>query len=710
MNKKLQSLALLSLGIIMQAQNANSTAVFIGNSSQMHIGSGAGLYAGGDIKLTAKKTKAVTNKGNVTVLSKISHTAANTTDIDGTEFENVYTAGKDYGQIIFLGQGQGQNKQANTNGTTSAKITSQRPKAEAGYNNAFYHIGFPFTDKVENIMTAFNKQESDFIGSCNVSVNCNLSRYHMTLMDWNNKKIEYDNTPKGGNFKPGSQYLLNMRLGDINTAMQNGNISYKGTPNVNAYFEDKDVVTSINGANNDFSNKTYNDWKGLKNTYNEPFKTYMGDANSTSKSYNKNLFKYANPFTSNIDLSKVGDLDSWIKVKTKKQNGGNTEKELSIEAATKNHAIKDFTISKPNAKYALKWDKIGGSRFVNGSSTSSETTFFNTAKYEYSNSKGTWIGSADALIVQPHETFHINIKKVNPKAFDGKYMATINVKIENKHKTFGFTPDAQTSSYLKTKNLSENKNLSTNVANPNGFFQLEILLLQNGAVEANPVYLVGADYYTQNNDKNDFYNKIYTLGINEKEEVKANSKEEFNTFNSTSYIAKPFVLGFDRLEEGKTYDLKFNLSEGSIFNPVDSFNGGVFFLKDKETNQVIKIDAFTQVSFTKNKNTSDRFEIYWQQVPNGSIVAPEVEPIIKPQLVKEQTILFRDGEAHKVRFEYADTKAKVEVYNMAGRLVSLDESVSTNKDLTLRNLDANAVFVIKVTYNNGQVRTLKTIK
>jgi hypothetical protein len=62
----------------------------------------------------------------------------------------------------------------------------------------------------------------------------------------------------------------------------------------------------------------------------------------------------------------------------------------------------------------------------------------------------------------------------------------------------------------------------------------------------------------------------------------------------------------------------------------------------------------------------------------------------------------------KVRFEKSG-RANLQIFDMTGKLVSNHMNISTVNDYQLK-LENNKVYVIIVKYDDGTVRTLKTIK
>lgn len=516
------------------------------------------------------------------------------------------------------------------------------------------------------------------------------------MRKWNNDKIQHDAVPTGSNFVAGDYYLLNLRNADMKAAMT-GIIDYKGTPAPEPYHATgKSVIPSM--SESEFSNADYNNWKTKVNEYNEDYQSYMGRINPAYPLlYGKNVYRFGNPYTSNIDLSVVDGPGAWLHI----LNGGSA----TIEGAT-GVSIMDFYITKRTDDYDIDWNPTSGSSNVNAD--------YYKAMYD-----GTqWVGSGNALIVKPLETFNLNFPIINPTALGGRIIE-VAVDFNDSHKTFSFSPGqtvtngvvpygvANSSNNLTSRAVaSTDRQISAPVSNASDFYQAEIFLVKDNVVEAAPVYLVGANYYQASGDASDASGKIFLYGSKEENgqgEIVYNSKKDFNTFNSMSYIAKPLGIGFNSLDEGANYELRFNLYEGSIFNKVKDLSNGQFYLYDNATKKSTEISSAQSYQFTASGDVSDRFVVYWKDMPQA-LGTNEDAP-----LSRSETVIYKDRDLNKLRFEKAAPKAKVEIYDMSGRLINASDNISTTPDYTLP-LTQEGVYIIRVIYNNGEIRSLKAIK
>ena len=677
---------LLTIGFLVLFVGLSKAQVltYVDGGAKLYVGSSALVYSGGDFQLNSTNSATVENKGNITIVGKYLKGGAVNAATDGKEFVNVYTGTNDYGQVMILGTGA----------SADARMTVQRPAASSAYFNATFPIAFPYKDNVNYLMTSFGKTTADFKGDCAVGVNCGPSIYNMTLRKWNNNLLVNDAVPTASTFNAGDYYLLNLRNADMMAAMV-GKIGYKGTPSPGAYSATAKGV--INGSTESaFSNLQYNTWKEYVNQYNEKYKTYLGDISSTSKTYAKNTYRFGNPYTSNLDLSAFDGANAWLFIKN---NSGNR----TIKQATTDLMIKDFYVSKRTSSYGITWNPVKGSEDNNtsGSSTYHKAMFDGTQ----------WTGDAQALLIRPFETFNLNFPLIDPSATKlGSRIIDIEVKFGDNHKTYSYSPSGTigstpvpygrvSSGALKTESTTQK--LASNTYN---FYQAGIFLVNNDKILGSPAFLVGSNYNTESGSASTNTNDVYAFGINPDTSVAYNSKKDFNTFNTDTYIGKPMGIGFNNLVVGNEYELRFNLYEGSIFNEVKDLSADKFYLLDKETQKVSEISSANSYKFVvSNNNYNSRFEVYWKSYsPQGTLGTDVVNNTNK------STFVYYDNGSNKIRFEKS-SKANIQIYEMGGKLVSDIASVATVNDYLLK-LENNKAYIILVKYEDGTVRTLKTIK
>ena len=678
MKKNLLTIGFLALSLgVFNAQ----ILTYVDNNAKLFVGSGALLYSGGNFQLNSSVDKSVENKGNITIVGDYLKGSTAGTAVDGKEFVNVYTGANDYGQVKIL----------STAGNTDARMTMQRPAASSAYFNATFPIAFPYKDNVNYLMTSFGKALADFKGDCAKDANCGPSIYKMTLRKWNNNKLVNDAVPTASTFVAGDYYLLNMRDASMMAAMV-GKIGYKGTPSPGAYSATAKGV--INGSTETaFSNLQYNTWKEYVNQYNEKYKTYLGDVNTTSLTYAKNTYRFGNPYTSNLDLSAFDGANAWLYIKN---NSGNR----TIKQATDASMIKDFYVTKRTSSYGITWNPVTGSEDNN---TAGST--YHRAMYD-----GTqWSGDPQALLIRPLETFNLNFARINPTNLGSTRILDVEVKFNDNHKTYSYSPSGKEGNLNLTGRVAANslRTESTSqklASNTYNFYQAGIFLVNNNKILGSPAFLVGSNYNTESGTASTNTNDIYAFGINSDTSVAYDSKKDINTFNSNTYVGKPMGIGFNNLVIGNEYELRFNLYEGSIFNEVKDLSADKFYLLDKETQKVSEVSSANSYKFVvSNNDYNSRFEVYWKSYsPQGTLGTDVVNNTNK------STFVYYDNGSNKIRFEKS-SKANIQIYEMGGKLVSDIANVATVNDYLLK-LENNKAYIILVKYEDGTVRTLKTIK
>ena len=96
--------------------------------------------------------------------------------------------------------------------------------------------------------------------------------------------------------------------------------------------------------------------------------------------------------------------------------------------------------------------------------------------------------------------------------------------------------------------------------------------------------------------------------------------------------------------------------------------------------------------------------MYWAATPNNE----KVEEVAKQEV--NTTIVFKDVDTYKVRFDKGIKKADVFVYNISGQLVNTSRNIDASVDYIVPLKGNSSVYIVKVVGDNGQVVTKKIIK
>lgn len=673
MKKRFLSIGFLVLTFSLNAQ----TLTYVDEGAKFYVSSGALVYSGGDWELNANTAATVENRGNIMIVGNYKKGTRTNAASDGNEFVNVYTNDSDYGQVII---------RSGSNTTTDARMVMQKPAASSSYFGATYPISFPFRDNANYLMRSFGLSTSDFVGNCAPNNPCGTQIFNVTLRKWNNNTIQHDPVTTTNTFAAGDYYLLNLRPANMQAVMIN-TINYKGTPAPASYSSTgKSVIPSE--TEESFSALQYNDWRNRTNQYNEAYFTYLGNIESTSRTYGKNVYRFGNPYTSNLDLSAFDGANAWLKVLN--------VSERTIKGATDDAKIKNFNISKRTANFDINWGRTG--------STNSGTYY--VAQYDGQQ----WTGNAQALLIKPLETFNLNFPIINPTNLGNTRIVNIRVDFNDNHKTFNYSPSAPGTATEQAPPITvQSVNATGRMAaatsssvSSSPFYQSEIILVKDNVIQSTPAYLVGSSLPTETSSAMQDNDAVYVYGINGSE-INRSSKKKFTAFNVNEYVGKPMGIGFNNLIAGANYSLNFNLYEGSIFSSPNKLSGEKFYLYDTLTKQSVEITGDKSYDFIADKDSDKRFEIYWGIPPSGSFL--KSHDVVN----NASTFIYKDENVRKLRFANVASKADVEVYDMAGKLVSSFKNVPTSTDMQLQQLASNGVYILKVSYSNGLVATIKTI-
>ena len=677
MKKNLLALFALSAIYSVSAQNTS-----INDAVIVKVNPNTLFYNGGSVSVTTTTaggtTEKIINQGNIQVQGGF--TNGNTT---GKNFVNKYTSNTSYGQLII-----------NNTATVDGPIAIEKPKIDV-INNQYFQIGLPFQGaKVQEIFNT-TTGVTNFSGNCAVNTPCGDNRYNQTLLVWDATQTEYDAVPTGTDVKPGSNYTVNVQNGGFRTFMQGvaTNFAMLGKPN-NKAVTFSDVESGIKNANKaTFSDYTYAQWKNLLNNYNEDYKSYLGAGVDTNARFGKNLHRFSNPFTSNLDLSNIKKLESWISFKI----GGVKKDPTEVFDTT----IR-FKINRLPSDYTVKWNNQSG-----GTNTGSVRISAYLQKAKTGTTPYFWAGNPDALIIKPFEYFEIDYYTIAKTANNNSNIVTASYTIGENLKTFKYNFSSggsgafarnQNNSLLNNEALKE-----SGLSAENDFTQMELFLLNNNDIQGEASYFVNGDFYTTGNSTTEklLSNPIFLYEESKDGTVVTTAQTLLNQFNSQDYIGKPLRIGFNNLKQGDNYTINLRLFEHSILNQVKDLTLGKYYLLDKVKNEVTEVNGNTQINFTADDKINDRFEFYWNEKP-ATLGTDDLNKT-------NGTYLYAANANKYIRFEKRNTTANIEVFDMSGRLISRKQNVNTTSDYKLELVKSTSLYVVVITYKDGKVVSEKTV-
>lgn len=634
----------------------NAQLTFVGDAALVHISDQALVYSGGGVKLSGTAT--VNTIGDFMI-----NTSTEGFDVASTaDFRLKYSSPTVYGQLFI--QGMPQNN-------ITGKVNKEYVDVIHG-NTGRQQVALPYY----NFTAGDIQSVLPYVNITNNALTSTGRWNPRSIFKWNNSTSAFDQLTGAATVvgKPTDYYILSRRNYDKTiawdptvtaenpTALLTGTTTgspvtavntmkkiFKGVPVSDA---GTDTQVTLSGAftGNFGTNGT------LKNQYNELYNSYVDDPFVTSKwtgDYGQNIYQYGNPFLTNVDLSlvKKGDTSS-----------------DDLNAISNLNGIYYYSSGIQNS-----WS---GSTYT--SATGVKVTF---------DSAGDIVGGlANDLVIKPMQEV---LMKVTSTASQ-----TLNF---NKTRRFAQTARLSTTSYSVTaaKNSENKSNLVTK--------QLGVVLLDSNDKE------LGRTFYVVNNEAITGFNpdnarlqatttdtSIYT-----KEELTTgglDSNRDYNLYineaNELDFAGKQIPLVINNANVSK---LKFFLIEGgSLLGDSQVLsNGKSFYFGNNGV--LTKIDSGTTISITNNT-----YGLFYEQ-PAGVLGTSE--------LLNGQTIVAKKDANYVVRFNKNWKTADIEIYSSVGQLIFTAKKVSTNKDYQLPLSESlNAVYIVKIKSNNGEIVTKKVIK
>lgn len=636
------------------------------------------VYFGGNLTLNSAVTaeKVVENAGNI----KVNGNYANAGDATGKNFVSTWTGENNYGQVI-INQGSTVNRLAMEKGKISP----------ASFEWGQFAIPYNFASANDAMNALFG---TNYVQS---------SRYYSSMMIWDNvNKPEFDHLLSASTLSPTDYVILNLKYysGGIRTLMEDtssNKLLYPGTP-TNGSFS-RTFQTSVYPTGN------WNDWKDLKNSHNEAYRTYIDDKirqnGTTDVNYGKYHYQFGNPYTSNLNLAYIGRADGY--------DDGNFIQNLAGVAKV--------------------------SKVVWSGMTGNDTSASNMLIAKYDNANHVWSGSAEALIVKPFEPFIVILDD------DAAGVRTIN--FSDKLKTFAMAPgvvvnpaaplapgstDGMNTFYTSNENgdIAEDRAHNNNVnaasfSTKKYFYQAELTLhADNGEYTGNAAYVVATNLAKNGvpnkleSEYGDFSNRTGFYLAQEKQNgtlvQESDRKMQINSI-ALNYTNKPIPFFFNRANgDNQTYVVKANLYFNDIFNRLSESDlnyqdGNSFFFHDSVEDVLLPITTdFSYTIAPSSNDTATRYRVYWNAVPTAD------KTNVADELIAESTIIYKDKTTHKVRFNPEWTLANaIKVYDLSGRKVLEFNNVKTDSDFEIK-LPTNGIYVVKIESNTGDVYTQKIVK
>lgn len=694
MRKNLLSIAFLGVCVFSNAQ-----LLYMKNSANFNVQNNALVYCGGGVQLDD------TSRLNLIGDFMIDTSTGSFVTASGADFRLRYVDSNTYGQLYVRNMPQANLNTGKVNKEYVSGIhgTTARQQVALPFNDYTIHSLYSTIPHINAVNTDFSTK-----GRWNKS----------SVFKWNNSLAVFDqivvaNSPTRVGLATDYYILprLNANLSEAwdttittenpNAVLQGFSGTVRETKNTMKKIFSGIPVSDQNTTNvqvtltNAFNGSYGTNGNGT-NKYNEKYYSYIDDpfvVTKWSTNYGKYVYQHGNPFLTNVDLS-------YIKKGTTSTDDDNYISNLQ--------GIFYYTSGLLNS--------TSGTTYT--SATGVKITFDTNGNPVGGSGAGNTYVNTD-LIIKPMQEIMIKLN-------DNSSPADPNERVLKFNKTRRFAQTARTSatySPTSARISSTAKSFATySVTSSDADYssaasgkmaktstlttkQLNVLLYDvNDNLIGKTFYVVNADAVTGYQpdlalmqaiaDDNTIYTKeelssggadasvTYTLHINEANENDYAGKEISLVVNNPIATKLKFLL----VEDGKYIEEGQSLTSGKSF--YFSNNG-----------TLTKLNSGTTLDLA---NTNYTYGLYYDQ-PSGTLGTSE--------LLNGQTIVAKKESGYIVRFNKNWKQADIEVYSATGQLIHSAKKVSTNSDYQLPiDNTVNAVYIVKVKSENGEVVTKKIIK
>lgn len=600
------------------------------------VGSKALLYNGGSFQTKGNGRTEVF--GNMMLVSKNINDTFRT--LDGTN-QNFFLRFSDkinwndsqFGQLYIKGF-----QQANISANINKEFASNK-------HGDYQQMGLPFFDK------EFLSLENEFN-----AVFKNQRWTKQEILKWNNDLVRFD-----GSIIPASQITSNSTPGiSINLTDKTtlaDRLSYYAVGTAGGLNPENVLLISGIPYSDGLAvelkqdNINFGSSGSATNIYREKYNTYLSDifefSNPWEGSFAKNVYQYANPFLTNIDLSLIG-------IDETSGDGNNISNIWGISV-------------NPNS---VKFNSSTGT--ASSYSANQIVTFDENLRP---------VGNIDGLIIKPLGTFKIKLR-------DNSFQ---QLNFDNLRR-FASVPRSEDTSYSVTAaKRSEGTSLK----------QLEVILLDEKNNQIGETYFVVGNLQTgEIKDELKSVQAIATpanlLSTNEEtpeggidQNLSSKYRLYINEVNE-SYKGKPISLS---VFEGKK--LKFRIRENSKISSSLS-NGESFYLKNAN-GAITQIKAGDEIQID-----SQNYDLYYGY-PDKTL------DVSTTKISRTVVTLDRFLDKYVVLFDPLWKNAKVNVYDLSGKLLIHKSQVKTDTPFVIEISKDNRVLIVNVQNEDGQIINSKII-
>ncbi|WP_106918181.1 T9SS type A sorting domain-containing protein [Chryseobacterium aurantiacum] len=658
MRKSLFAIGLLAISYSVQAQ----ILCHVDTNANMYVSENTLVYSGGGVQTRGNGLLDV--HGNIMIVGSGTD-ALKTIDAGGadkTDGGNIVLrlntpatyASSTYGQLYIDGLSQ-----SNITGVVSKEYLTDKH----GTGNYFQQVALPFFGKAYNSLSTELGKTFGVVRNIQNPGNVNND----LILQWNNLQAKSDHVTNLATTTSNSTgyYMLGSRNNNLNTNTPPASATVY-TLNGKPYAALATPVNLQNGGNVYFGPNGNG-----ANSYGEAYNSYLQDQfdlpnGEWNPTYGKNIYQFGNPFFTNLDLSKIGFIESGTVT-----DGNNITNLMGVEYTAGNVVT-----------------------LANG------YTYTTGALKQTFNLDGTPVGDI-GLIIKPMQPFIIKLR-------------------DNSAQTLNFNTLRRFKDVVRANGTDYNVNAArvSNKSNATSVKQLGVIGLDASGNEIGRTYYVVSPTATTGHQISiattvqaaaSSTNPIGTFeeALNGGYDPNYNAKYwlYINEANESNFLGKDVLLyNFDYSKpDKKIVSYKFEIRENANLIPAGvhalSSGTGFFYKASNGTVQEAKQGDVIPVS-------SKSYNLYYGAPDKGSLATKETGALSRTMVVYNPAI-----SNYIVRFDPDWRKADIEVYDMSGKLIISKKSVDASRDFVIE-LDGSvkSSYIVKVVSDKGVIVNTKILK
>lgn len=639
---------LLTLSVLALSLSSNAQIItYVGDKSLVHVTKDALVYSGGGVKVVG--TGVVDNSGNIMVVGS-ANSKFETVDTNGSNKTN---GGNFILRIIGSPTQNFRYGQLYIEGLAQNNITGIVDKEYRDEKHGTYQqIALPFYNKsLSSLGTELQRPFED------------RRRSQKELLVWNNKKVRFDllktsnpsettaTAAQAGGGANTAYFAMGSKDFDASAAKK----ILKGVP-----YADINVKETLKGAGDRIDFGT----NGSKTNYHgERYNSYLQDAFSASSglwtgNYGRNIYQFGNPFLTNLDLSQ-------LKTQFPDLQG-------------------------------VRVAPIDVSTIDKGATFSQNFRYISYTGLSQPSGGGTPIpvGDIDNAIIKPMQTFVIKLNTGSDTPLDFSSLRRFAYKAA----TGSFSK--VTSSKRGTSEASSVKQLAVIAQNSKGEeIGRTYYVVYAGGVTGQPKTattqvtasgnVIGTFEENKNGGIDESLQSTYWLYINE-----ANEKD---------FKGKDILLA---LYSEDVKSLKFKIHENAqpLRDGQSVLTSGESFYINIGGNKPVQITNGKEIPVTVSKSVA--FSLYYGVPTTLAVVDEKIEKPSETFLAYDATV-----SAYRLVFDKLWKSAKVQVFDMTGKLILSQDNAKTSTDFVIHlPQETHGAYIVTAVSETGKKFTQKIVK